>query len=66
MVVDQQLWLQRGVGTKVLQPEADHKGPVQEGDILILPVGRSVEVQSLEHGVDQGLDAELYTNGIIS
>lgn len=65
VVVGEQERLQGGVAAQVLQPEASHDGPVEDGHGLVLLVGWGVEVERLQHGVDQRLDLELHLQGVI-
>ena len=65
VVVLHTLRLQGQVHAQVLHPEAHHEVPGQDGHLLVLQVGRRVEIQGLQHRVDQGLDAEFHPHGVV-
>ena len=65
VVVGEQQRLQRGAGAQVLQPETGHEGPGEDGRGRVLLVGRRVEVQRLQHRINQGLDLELRSQALI-
>lgn len=60
VIVSQQDGLEGGVGAQVLEPETSHIWPVEDRHSLVLLVRRGVEVQSLQHWVDQRLGFELH------
>lgn len=65
VVVHYELWKQREVSAQVLEPELHHGVPAENGHVLVLQVGRCVEIQSLQRWVDQSLDTEFYSHALI-
>ena len=47
------------VTSKILAPETHHESAGQDGHVLILLIGRSVKVQSLQHRVEECLGLQL-------